>query len=166
MIWINGKIMNKNLKIKKKDEIIIKIKKEKLNWIIPQKIPLDIIYEDKNILIINKDAWINVHPIPWIDGIKWTLVNAILYYCKKSLPCINGVERPWIVHRLDKNTSGIILIAKTDFMMQYLSNVFKSRKIEKYYLAIVYWKIKSPFKYPCKGSASRVRRRVTWAHLN
>jgi len=139
---VNWKILNKNKKIENKDEIELEIKTEKLEEVLPEKMKLDIIYEDENILIINKDAWINVHPVPWENGKTWTLVNWILHYCKKNLPIINWVERPWIVHRLDKDTSGAILIAKNDKMMTYLSNIIKQRKIEKYYIAIVAWIVK------------------------
>jgi 23S rRNA pseudouridine1911/1915/1917 synthase len=141
-VRVNSKIVNKNLKIKNKDEINIDIIAQKLIEVNAENIPLDIIFEDDNILIINKDAGINVHPVPWENGKSWTIVNAILYHCKNKLPNINWVERPWIVHRLDKDTSWVMMIAKNDFMMSYLSNIIKNRDINKYYLAVVFWKIK------------------------
>ena len=140
-VVVNWEVLNKNLKIKNKDEIFITIISESLE-IKPENIPLDVIYEDKEILVINKDAWINVHPVPWEDWNKWTLVNAVLYHCKNNMPSIWWVERPWIVHRLDKETSWVIMIAKTDKMMNYLSDIIKNRKIDKYYIAIVFWKVK------------------------
>ncbi len=79
----------------------------------------------------------NTHPVPGIEGKSGTLVNAILYHCREKLPTINGVERPGIVHRLDKETSGCIMIAKDDSMMKHLSTVIKNREVEKYYIAIV-----------------------------
>jgi 23S rRNA pseudouridine1911/1915/1917 synthase len=103
-----------------------------------ENISLDIIYEDKEIVIINKDSWINTHPTPWEEWKTWTLVNAILYHIK-DLSSINWVERPWIVHRLDKNTSWLIMIAKTDNMMKILQEKIKKREVWKYYLAIVSW---------------------------
>lgn len=141
---INSKIVKKNIKINNKDEIEINIiiTKAQLKG---EKIKLEIIYEDDHILIINKDAWINVHPTPWENWKSWTLVNAILNHCKLKLPTIWWEERPWIVHRLDKETSWIIMIAKNDNMMSYLSNIIKERKIEKKYIAIVYWKIKEKY---------------------
>jgi len=142
-VEVNWKKILKNLKIKNKDKILIKIKNKKLEKVLPEKIKIKIIYEDENILIINKEAGINVHPVPWENWNTWTLVNAILNHCRKKLPSINWVSRPWIVHRLDKDTSWIIMIAKTDFMMNYLANIIKKRKIGKYYLAIVFWKIKT-----------------------
>lgn len=140
-VSVNSKKISKNLKISPKDEISIEIIPEKLE-ILPEKMDLDIIFEDKNILIINKDAGINVHPVPWEWWTKNTLVNWILYHSDWNLWTINWVERPWIVHRLDKDTSWIILIAKNDFMMNYLSKIIKDRKIEKKYFAIVSWIIK------------------------
>lgn len=141
-VKINDTIINKNLKIKNKDEVSIEIKVQKLEEINAENIKLDIIFEDENILVINKDAWVNVHPVPWENGKSWTIVNAILYHCKNKLPSINGVERPWIVHRLDKDTSWVMMIAKNDYMMNYLSHIIKSRDINKYYIAVVFWKIK------------------------
>lgn len=135
-VSVNSKKISKNLKINPYDEIEIEIIPEKLE-ILPQKMDLDIIFEDENILIINKNPWINVHPVPWEGWTENTLVNGILEHCKENLGTINWVERPGIVHRLDKDTSGIILIAKNDFMMNYLASIIKDRKIEKKYFAIV-----------------------------
>ncbi len=138
---VNWKVLDKNLKIKNKDEVILEIKNLPLD-ISPEKMDLDIIFEDDNLLILNKDAWINVHPVPGESWNSWTIVNWILHHCKNNLPSIGWVERPWIVHRLDKDTSGIMLIAKSDIMMNYLSWIIKERKIDKYYIAIVSWIIK------------------------
>ncbi len=141
-VSVNWDSISKNLKIKNKDEIQIEIKHEKLEEINPEKMDFDIVYEDKQLIVLNKDAWINVHPVPWEDWNKNTLVNWILEHCKDSLPSIWWVHRPWIVHRLDKDTSWLIMIAKTDEIMNYLSKIIKDRKVDKYYLAIVFWKIK------------------------
>lgn len=135
-VSVNSRIISKNLKLKPRDEIIIKLINES-SEVKPEKMDLDIIFEDENLLIINKEAFLNVHPVPWEDWNKNTLVNGILYHCKWALPCISWVERPWIVHRLDKDTSWIILIAKTDFMMNYLSKIIQDREITKNYIAIV-----------------------------
>lgn len=139
-VKINGATIQKNIKILPRDlvELDLQIEKTKLE---AENISLDIIYEDENILFINKDAGVNVHPVPWEDGKTWTLVNALLYHCKENLPTINGAERPWIVHRLDKDTSWIIMIAKNDMMMKYLQEIIKERKIQKYYIALVKGKI-------------------------
>lgn len=135
-VSVNWKIIAKNLKIQSRDEIIMTIHLEKLE-LSAENIPLDIVYQDENIAIINKDAGINTHSTPWPEGKSGTLVNALLYHIK-DLSWIWWVERPGIVHRLDKDTSGLIMIAKTDKMMLYLQEVMKKReKIGKYYLAIV-----------------------------
>ncbi|MDD2390845.1 MAG: RluA family pseudouridine synthase [Desulfobacterales bacterium] len=100
----------------------------------PEPISLDIIYEDPHIIVLNKQPGIVVHPSPGHDS--GTIVNAILYHCP-DLEGIGGKLRPGIVHRLDKNTSGVLLIAKTSESHQNLSDQFKTRKIDKRYLAIV-----------------------------
>ena len=137
-VKINGEMVKKNLKLKNRDEVNIQeiITSSEVR---PENIPLEIIYEDENICVINKDAGINTHPVPGITGKSGTLVNAILHHCKEKLPVISGEERPGIVHRLDKHTSGAIMIAKNDQMMHYLSDIIKERKIKKYYIAVVYW---------------------------
>lgn len=141
-VKVNGKVISKNLKIQKKDEIELVIQIEKLE-LRAENLLLDIVYEDENIAIINKDAWVNTHPTPWIDGKSGTLVNALLYHIK-DLSSIGWVERPGIVHRLDKDTSWLIMIAKNDKMMLYLQETMKKREhIGKYYIAIVHGIVKT-----------------------
>lgn len=143
-VSVNNEKISKNLKIKNKDEIIIEIVIEKLEEVLPEKMDFDIVYEDKEIIVLNKDAWINVHPVPWEWWNKNTLVNGVLEHCKDSLPSIWWINRPWIVHRLDKDTSWLIMIAKSDIMMNYLADTIKNRQVDKYYLAIVIWTVKNP----------------------
>ena len=119
-------------------EIIV----EKLEEVLPEKMDFDVVFEDDEIVVLNKEAGINVHPVPWEGWNKNTLVNGVLHHCKDALPSIGGVNRPGIVHRLDKDTSWLIMIAKSDVMMNYLSDTIKNREVDKYYLAIVVWKIK------------------------
>ena len=142
-VSVNNNKISKNLKIKSRDEINIEIIIEKLDEVLPEKMDFDIIFEDDEILVLNKEPKINVHPVPGEWWNKNTLVNGVLEHCKDDLPTIWGVERPWIVHRLDKDTSGAIMIAKSDKMMKYLSQTIKKRDICKYYLAIVFGKIKT-----------------------
>ena len=142
-VSVNWENISKNLKIKSKDEIKIEIVLERLDEVLPEKMDFDVIFEDDEILVLNKQAGINVHPVPGEWWNKNTLVNWVLEHCKDKLPTIWGVQRPWIVHRLDKDTSGAIMIAKSDKMMSYLSETIKDRKIDKYYLAIVFGKIKT-----------------------
>lgn len=141
-VSVNWEKISKNLKIKNRDEIKIEIVVEKLEEVLAEKMDFDIVYEDKELIVLNKDAWINVHPVPWEDWNKNTLVNWILDHCKDNLPSIWWVNRPWIVHRLDKDTSWLIMIAKSDIMMNYLADTIKNREVDKYYLAIVIWKVK------------------------
>jgi len=117
--------------------------------LIAEDIPLDIIFENDDFAVINKDAWINTHPTPGEEGRKGTLVNALLYHFKtlwtrtdERPSIINGVERPWIVHRLDKDTSGLIIIAKNDKSMHALQLKIAKRTIKKTYLALVLGKVK------------------------
>lgn len=106
---------------------------------VSENIPLDIVYEDDQMIVINKPSGMVVHPAH--GNRTGTLVNAILHHCK-DLSGIGGVERPGIVHRLDKDTSGIMVIAKTDATHKYLANLFKDRKITKKYMALVHGIVK------------------------
>ena len=141
-VSVNGEWISKNLKIKNKDEIQIEIVVEKLEEVLPEDMNLDVVFEDDEIIVLNKEAWINVHPVPWEGWNKNTLVNGVLFHCKDKLPSIWWIERPGIVHRLDKDTTWLIMIAKSDIMMNYLADTIKNREVDKYYLAIVVWKIK------------------------
>ena len=102
----------------------------------PQNIPLDIIYEDQDIIVVNKPAGMVVHP--GFGNQDQTLVNALLYHCKGTLSGIGGVSRPGIVHRIDKDTSGILVSAKNDYSHLKLSTQFKEHSITRSYLAIVW----------------------------
>lgn len=104
----------------------------------PQDIPLDILYEDKDLIVINKPAGMVVHPAA--GNKEGTLVNALLYHCK-DLSGIGGVERPGIVHRLDKGTSGVMVVAKNDAAHTNLSAQFKDRTVEKRYYALLYGRL-------------------------
>ena len=101
-----------------------------------ENIPLDIVYEDDFLLVINKQSGLVVHPAP--GNYEGTLVNALLYHCKGSLSGIGGVKRPGIVHRLDKDTSGIMLVAKNDEAHRYLSKGISTKQIERKYKALVW----------------------------
>lgn len=137
-VLVDGKKIKKNLKLEPRSEISIQEITVSVE-ILPENIPLDIIYEDDNICIINKNPQINVHPTPWIEGKKWTLVNALLHHCRDKLPVISWEERPGIVHRLDKDTSWVIMTAKNDTYMKDISAKIKNREVKKYYIAIVWW---------------------------
>lgn len=109
-VKVNNKIEKAKYLVKEDDHIIIEIPAPKLLEVTPQDIPIDIIYEDGDLLIVNKPQDMVVHPAP--GNYDNTLVNAILYHCRENLSSINGVIRPGIVHRIDKDTSGLLMIAK------------------------------------------------------
>ncbi len=134
-ITCNGQTFTKNKKIYRKDVIEIRWKVEKM-YIEAENIPLDIVFENDDFAVINKDPGINTHPTPGEHGKTGTLVNALLHHFG-SLSVINGVERPGIVHRLDKDTSGLILIAKNDRTMHALQKKIAKRTIKKLYLTLV-----------------------------
>ncbi len=127
------------LKLKGNEKITVTIPEEEELEVIPENIPIDIVYEDRDIVIINKNPDMVVHPAP--GNYNGTLVNAIMYHIK-DLSSINGVIRPGIVHRLDKDTSGLIVIAKNDRAHISLAEMFQEKKIDKYYIAIVKGKVK------------------------
>lgn len=134
-VKVGGFAKKTSYRVKEGDKIEINIKPAKEASAKPQNIPLDIIYEDKDIIVVNKSAEMVVHPAAGNpDG---TLVNALLYHCK-DLSGIGGVMRPGIVHRLDKGTSGVIVSAKNDQAHLKLSEQFKSRKTKKIYNALIY----------------------------
>lgn len=134
-VSIDGKIQKASFKGKSGDIVTIEIAPPKEPSAEPQNIPLDIIYEDPDIIVVNKSADMVVHPAPGnADG---TLVNALLYHCK-DLSGIGGVLRPGIVHRLDKGTSGVIIAAKNDAAHLTLSQMFKDRRMRKIYYALIY----------------------------
>lgn len=132
-VLVNNKITDKKQSIKVGDGIEIIIPETQDADISPENIPLDIIYQDNDIAVINKPQGMVVHPAH--GNFSGTLVNAIMYHIK-DLSGINGVLRPGIVHRLDKNTSGLIVIAKNDRAHSSLAQQFKDRTNEKIYLAL------------------------------
>ena len=134
-VLINNKKPKTSYKLNLNDIITINIEEPKSIEIKEENIPLDIIYEDDDILVINKQKGLVVHPGNGnLDG---TLVNAIMYHCKDSLSGIGGRIRPGIVHRIDKDTSGLLIIAKNDKSHIILSNALKNHEIKKTYIALV-----------------------------
>lgn len=134
-ILVNGKTTKASYKLNLKDEITIKKEPPKELEIKAEAIPLDIVFEDKDILVVNKQKGLVVHPgngNP--DG---TLVNAIMNYCKDSLSGIGGAIRPGIVHRIDKDTSGLLIVAKNDEAHINMSEQIKAHKVKKTYIALV-----------------------------
>ena len=134
-ITIDGKSIKSNYVIKENDEIVLLIEEPEELEVQPENIPIDILYEDNDIVIVNKKKGMVVHPAP--GNYSGTLVNALLYHCQGKLSGINGVLRPGIVHRIDKNTEGILVVAKSSVAHERLTNLFKVHDITRKYHAIV-----------------------------
>lgn len=134
LVTVNGKSPNKKEKVKAGDTVNVSLPEPEPDVAVPQNIPLDIIYEDEDILVVNKPCGMVVHPAAGNpDG---TLVNAILYHCGDSLSGIGGVIRPGIVHRIDKDTSGLLVVAKNDAAHLSLSDQLKVHRVSRVYHAI------------------------------
>ena len=140
-INVNGKICSKSsYKLKEEDEIDLNVPDPLPLGILPEDIPLDIIYEDDDFLIVNKPKGMVVHPA--CGHLNGTLVNALLYHCKDALSGINGILRPGIVHRIDKDTSGSLIICKNDFAHRNIADQLKVHSIKRVYLGIINGRLK------------------------
>ncbi len=136
-VKLNGAIsLSPSTKIKYKDEILINIVKKQNHELIPKNIDLDIIYEDKDILVLNKPKGMVVHP--GAGNYKNTLVNALIFKYKKNLSNKNGSLRPGIVHRIDKETSGLLVVAKNNFAHAKLGSQFSEHTIRRKYLCLTW----------------------------
>ncbi len=139
-VSVNGKPVKANYKLGAGDKISVEIPEAKEPDILPEDIPLDILYEDQDILVVNKPKGMVVHPAA--GHYSGTLVNALMYHCKDSLSGINGVMRPGIVHRIDMDTTGSLLVCKNDEAHRILAEQLKEHTIRREYHAIVYGNIK------------------------
>ena len=139
-ISVNQKPVKANYKLSVGDEITVSVPEPEIPYILPEDIPLDIIYEDDDILVVNKPKGMVVHPAP--GHYSGTLVNAIMYHCRDNLSGINGVTRPGIVHRIDMDTTGSLLICKNDRAHQSLAEQLKEHSITRKYHAIVHGNLK------------------------
>jgi 23S rRNA pseudouridine1911/1915/1917 synthase len=139
-VSVNGKVVSKNYKLRLNDSINLNVPEPEPLDIIAEDIPLDIVYEDEYLLVVNKPKGMVVHPAP--GNYSGTLVNALMYHCKDSLSGINGVIRPGIVHRIDKNTSGLLMVAKTDIAHLGLAEQIKEHSFTREYEAIVVGRLK------------------------
>lgn len=140
IVRVNGMAVKSNFKLSASDQIEVEIPELKEPDILPENIPLDILYEDQDILVVNKPKGMVVHPAP--GHYTGTLVNAIMYHCKDNLSGINGVLRPGIVHRIDMDTTGSLLICKNDRAHQALAEQLKEHSITRKYHAIVHGRLK------------------------
>ena len=139
-VRVGGKNIGKNYKLRAGDEVEIEFPEPVSDEAVAEDIPLDVVYEDKDIIVINKPKGMIVHPATGIY--TGTLVNALLYHCGDSLSGIGGVIRPGIVHRIDKDTSGLLVVAKNDDAHLSLSEQLKTHEVSRVYHAIVIGNIK------------------------
>ena len=136
LITLNGGKTKANYKLRAKDIIDVTVPEAKEVEILPEDIPLDILYEDADVIVVNKPQGMVVHPAP--GHFSGTLVNALMFHCGDELSGINGEKRPGIVHRIDKDTSGVLMIAKNDMAHQSLAAQLAEHSITRKYNAVVY----------------------------
>ncbi len=136
----NDKTVKASFVVSEGDHIVMEIPPIEVPDILPQDIPLDILYEDDDVLVVNKPKGMVVHPAA--GHYKDTLVNAVMYHCKDKLSGINGVMRPGIVHRIDKDTTGSVIICKNDNAHQKIADQLKDHTVNRVYHAICYGIIK------------------------
>jgi len=133
-------LLKSNYKLRLDDEVSVELPELRELEVVAEAIPLDIVYEDADLLVVNKPVGMVVHPAAGNES--GTLVNALLHHCGESLSGINGVARPGIVHRIDKDTSGLLLVAKTDAAHQSLAAQIKERSVVREYLALLHGNLK------------------------
>ena len=139
-VLVNGNPVAKSYKVSFGDFISVQVPNPEPDHAVPERIPLDIVYEDNDLLVVNKPKGMVVHPAP--GNYSGTLVNALLHHCGESLSGIGGVIRPGIVHRIDKDTSGLLMIAKNDKTHVHLAEQIKNHTFTREYLTIVYGRVK------------------------
>lgn len=139
-VTVNGKAIKSNYKVNGNDQIELEIPEAVEPEIEAEDIPLDILYEDSDLLVVNKPKGMVVHPCA--GHYNGTLVNALMYHCKEDLSGINGVMRPGIVHRIDRNTTGSLLVCKNDYSHNFLADQLKIHSITRRYRAIVHGNLK------------------------
>ena len=157
---VNGEVVPKNYKCRVGDNVDVTVPDAKPLEAVGQNIPIDIVYEDEHLLVVNKPKGMVVHPANGNpDG---TLVNALLYHCGDSLSGINGVIRPGIVHRIDKDTSGLLIVAKSDKAHIGLAQQIKDHSFSRAYEAVVYGNIKEDSGTVCQpiGRDTKDRKRM------
>lgn len=139
-VLVNGNVVKANYKLRAGEEITVQVPQAVPVAILAENIPLDIVYEDSDILIVNKPKGMVVHPAPGHNS--GTLVNALMYHCGDRLSGINGVVRPGIVHRIDMNTTGLLVVCKNDFSHNFIADQLKVHSITRKYHAIVHNSLK------------------------
>lgn len=135
-VLVNGKPVKGSFRVKAEDEVIFSLPKAIEPDIEPEDIPLDILYEDKDVIVVNKPKGMVVHPAA--GHYSGTLVNALMYHCKGELSGINGIMRPGIVHRIDRDTTGSVIACKNDFAHNSIAAQLKAHTINRRYKAICF----------------------------
>ncbi len=141
-VCVNDKVVKASYKVENQDEVLVHIPEPESSDILPENIPLKIVYEDQDVIVVDKPSGMIVHPSAGIY--TGTLVNALLYHCQ-DLSGINGVMRPGVVHRIDKETSGLLMVAKNDMAHQSLSEQLQEHTVTRRYLALVHGLIPHEF---------------------
>ncbi|MBQ4105522.1 MAG: RluA family pseudouridine synthase [Clostridia bacterium] len=165
-VLVNGKNPSKSYKLAEGDVVFVTVPESVELEAVPEDIPLDIVYEDDDLIVVNKPKGMVVHPAA--GNPNGTLVNALLYHCKGQLSGINGVLRPGIVHRIDKNTSGLLVVAKSDRAHYSLSEQIKDHSMTREYRAVIYGHLKDSegvIDAPI-GRASADRKRMCVTDIN
>ncbi|MBN6185916.1 RluA family pseudouridine synthase [Aneurinibacillus sp. BA2021] len=135
LLTVNGRAVKGNYRLQEDDEVVLTVPPVREVNIVPENIPLDVVYEDSDVIVVNKPRGLVVHPAP--GHYSGTLVNALLYHCK-DLSGINGLLRPGIVHRIDKDTSGLLMAAKNDKAHESLASQLKAHTVNRKYVALVH----------------------------
>lgn len=140
-IWVNNIVVKQNYKVKAGDEVRVMFSHPPYEFLLePEDIPLDVVYEDDTLLVVNKAAGMVVHP--GHGNYSGTLINALLHHCKEELPN-NTSDRPGLVHRIDKDTSGLLVVAKTEKAMTHLSKQFFDKTSQREYIALVWGNVEN-----------------------
>lgn len=135
-VTVNGKTTAKNYKLREGDNIEIEIPEAEMLSVEPEDIPLDILYEDEDVIVVNKPQGMVVHPA--VGNLSGTLVNALMHHASGSLSAINGVIRPGIVHRIDKDTSGVLVVAKNNEAHLSLAEQIKEHSVKREYVCLIH----------------------------
>lgn len=165
-VTCGGKALSKSAKLKPGDQILVELPEVRPLEVRPQPIPLEVVYEDGDLLVVNKPKGMVVHPAP--GNYTGTLVNALLYYCGDSLSGVGGVIRPGIVHRIDKDTSGLLMVAKNDFAHVDLARQIQEHSFHRAYQAVVYGNVTADSGTVCQpiGRSPKDRKKMAVTQQN
>ena len=165
-VLLDGAPGNKKDKLRPGTRVELRLPEPKPMEVLPEHIPLDVVYEDGDLLVVNKPKGMVVHPAP--GNYTGTLVNALLYYCGDSLSGVGGVIRPGIVHRIDKDTSGLLMVAKNDFAHVDLARQIQEHSFHRAYQAVVYGNVTADSGTVCQpiGRSPKDRKKMAVTQQN